>query len=412
MTRWRDLRRRLGPRHRTAAIAAAVGAAVAAAGATAMVIASAVSASPAVRSSTALGAWRSVGMPASAGPLASRGSPTRSGGPAAAAPVSCTIRDFPTLGGLYGNAIAAAANGDVVGLADDTAGVPRAVMWRAGKPRQIRTGIAGSVPAGLNAKGDVVGSGPDGADNTLGWVWSGHRTVRLRGTAERTPLPAAISDGGVVVGALESSEGTPGEGGGTAGTAEDEQAAVWRSPTAAAQMLAPLSGDQGAHAYAVADDGRIGGVSEGASFRPVVWNLAGRPHQLPGLGGGYGIVRAFGPGGVAVGDAVAKDGSDHAVMWAVDGRITDLGLPAGSRTAQATGVLPGGVVMGTAEVRVPGGGARAAAVRWPAAGQPQLLGGQNNPGQTVVAGAASARTAVGYRTDAKGGRHPVMWRCG
>lgn len=413
MTRWRDLRRRLGPRHRTAAIVTAVSAALLAAGATATatVIASGASASPAVRSATAVGAWRSSGTSAPVGRLGSRGSWTPSGGPAAAAPVSCTIRDFPTLGGLYGNAIAAAANGDVVGLADDTAGVPRAVMWRAAKPQQIRTGIAGSVPTGLNAKGDVVGSGPDG-ENTLGWVWSGHRTVRLRGTGERTPLPAAISDGGVVAGALESSEGTPGEGGDKAGATEDEQAAVWRSPTAPPQILAPLSGDQGAHAYAVADDGRIGGVSEGASFRPVVWDLAGRPHQLPGLGGGYGIVRAFGPGGVAVGDAVAKDGSDHAVMWAADGRITDLALPAGSRAAQATGMLPGGVVMGTAEVRVAGGGVRAAAVRWPATGQPQLLGGQNNPGQTVLAGAASARTAVGYRTDAKGGRHPVMWRCG
>jgi hypothetical protein len=110
---------------------------------------------------------------------------------------------------------------------------------------------------------------------------------------------------------------------------------------------------------------------------------------------------------VAVGDAVANDGTDHAVMWDAGGQITDLGLPAGSRTAQATGVLPGGVAVGTVRMPAPGGGVLTQAVRWPAAGQPQLLAGQ---GPDVVA--ASGQAAVGYRTDAKGGRHPLMWRCG
>jgi hypothetical protein len=295
----------------------------------------------------------------------------------------------------------------VVGVASDTSGAARPVLWQADKPRQIRTGLAGSVPADVNAHGEVVGSSPNGED-TVGWAWSARQTIRLRGTGELTALPAAISNSGVIAGALETSEGTPGEGGGQPGTKENEQAAVWRSPTAAPQMLAPLPGDQGAHAYAVGDDGRIGGVSEGAVFRPVVWDKAGTPRPLPGLGGGYGIVRAFGPGGMAVGDAVAKDGTDHAVTWNAGGQITDLGLPAGSRTAQATGVLSGGVVVGTAQMPVQGGGVLTQAVRWPAAGQPQMLAGQ----RTAVAGADPAQAAVGYRTDAKGGRHPMMWRCG
>jgi uncharacterized membrane protein len=343
---------------------------------------------------------------------ASSGSPASSGLPAVpATALSCAMRHLPTLGGPYGNATAGAANGDVAGIADDTAGVPRAVLWRAGKPQQIHTGVAGSVPAGLNAHGEVVGNSPDG-QNTVGWLWSRHRIIWLRGLRDLSALPAAISDRGVVVGALETTEGTPAEGDNKPGTSENEQAAVWRSPSGPPRMLAPLPGDQGAHAFAVDGSGRIGGVSEGARFRPVVWDLAGRPHPLPGLGGGYGIVRAFGPGGVAVGDAVAKDGSDHAVMWDAKGRTTDLGLPAGSRTAQASGVLPGGVVVGTAEVRAPGGGVRSHAVRWPAAGHPQLLGGPESPDQSAVAAAVPAQTAVGYGTDAKGGRHPMMWRCG
>jgi YD repeat-containing protein len=327
--------------------------------------------------------------------------------PSAQAVASCTSKDLPTLGGPYGNAIAAATNGDLVGIADDTARAPQPVLWRAGKPHEIRTGLADSVPADINAHGDVVGSSPNG-ENTLGWVWTGSQTIRLRGAGNLTALPAAISDSGTIAGALETTEGTPSEGDGNPGTLENEQAAVWRSPTSPPQKLAPLPGDQGAHAYAIGAHGQIGGVSEGDVFRPVLWDQAGKPHPLPGLGGGYGIVRAFGPGGVAVGDVVAKDGTDHAVMWDAAGRITDLGLPAGSRTAQATGVLPGGVVVGTAHVPAPGGGVLTQAVSWPSAGHPQLLAGQ---GPDVVAGAAPARAAVGYRADAKGGRHPVIWRC-
>jgi hypothetical protein len=324
---------------------------------------------------------------------------------------SCTVRKLPTLGGQYGNVTASAPNGDIVGLADNAAGTAQPVLWRAGQPQQIRTGMASSVPTGLNAHGVVIGDSARG-ENPVGWVWSRGRTTMLRGTGKYTALPAAISNNDIIVGALETAEGTPSEGGDTPGLSEAEQAAVWRSPTARPQKLAPLPGDQGGHAFAVARDGRIGGVSSGDRFRSVVWDSAGKPRALPGLGGGYGAVRAFGPGGIAVGDAVARNGTDHPVMWAVNGRITDLGLPAGSRAAQADGVLPDGVVVGTAQIPAPGGGTLAQAVRWTAAGHPQLLSPPGGTKQALVTGTASADTVTGYQTDAKGGRHPVMWGCG
>lgn len=328
--------------------------------------------------------------------------------------ISCTTHNLPTLGGSYGNVTAAAANGDAVGLADNTAGAAQPVLWRGGRAQWIPTGFAGSVPSGVNAHGDVVGNSPNG-ENTLGWFWSGHRTIRLKGIQLKrlgalAPLPAAISNGDIIAGALETTEGLPDEGDNTPGISENEQAAVWRSPTSRPQVLSPLPGDQGAHAFAVAAGGQVGGVSEGSKFRPVIWDSAGKPHALPGLGGGYGIVRAFGPGGIAVGDAVAPDGTDHPVMWDANGRLTDLGLPTGSRTAHATAVLPSGVVVGTAEMPARGGGVLSQAARWRVAGHPQLLAGQQGLEQTEVVGTA-AQAAAGYRTDTKGGRHPVMWRC-
>jgi len=349
-----------------------------------------------------------VGATVAASSGATSARPASSG---AAAAVSCTVRDLPTLGGRYGSVLAAAPNGVIAGLADDAAGVAQPALWRAGIPQRIRTGMAGSVPSAVNIHGLVVGNSARG-ENPIGWAWSRSRTILLRGASRYTALPAAVSKSGMIVGALETAEGTQSEGDGTPGQSEAEQAAVWRSPTAPPQKLAPLPGNDGAHAFAVADDGRIGGVSAGNRFRPVLWDGAGKPHALPGLGGGYGAVRAFGPGGVAVGDAVARDGTDHPVRWAANGRITDLGLPRGSRTAQADGVLPGGVVVGTAQMPAPGGGTIAQAVRWNAVGHPQLLSPPGGVRQAMVTGTTFAHTVTGYQTDAKGGRHPVTWGCG
>jgi hypothetical protein len=348
-----------------------------------------------------------------AAPTPASSGPARSGaGPSAApATASCTVRWLSTLGGRYGSVTAAATNGAAAGIADNAAGVPEPVLWGSRGPDRIGTGLVNSVPTGLNTRGDVVGNSSSG-ENTIGWVWTRHRLIRLRGIGALTANPAAISNRGVIAGALDTTEGLPDEGGGTPGGSENEQAAVWRSAAGPPQKLAPLPGDQGGNAFAVDPHGRVGGVSEGARFRAVIWDRAGRPRALPGLGGGYAAVRAFGPAGLAVGDAVAVDGTDHPVEWNAAGRITDLGLPPGSRTAQATGVLPGGVVVGTAQMPVPGGGVVAQAVRWTQAGHPELLGGRTGLEQTVVVGAASAGSAAGYLADAKGGRHPVIWRCG
>jgi hypothetical protein len=363
----------------------------------------------------ALAAGVSVPLAVGASTLAASTAPTgpaRSGAGPSAAPTtaSCVIQRLGTLGGRYGSVTAAAANGDAVGIANNAAGVAEPVLWGSGRPDRIGTGLVNSVPTGLNARGDVVGNSSSG-ENTIGWVWTGHRIIRLRGLPGLTANPAAISNRGVIAGALDTTEGLPDEGGSTPGGSENEQAAVWRSAAGPPQKLAPLPGDQGGNAFAVDRHGRVGGVSEGTRFRPVIWDRAGRPHALPGLGGGYAAVRAFGPRGLAVGDAVAVDGTDHPVEWDAAGRITDLGLPPGSRTAQATAVLPGGVVVGTAQMPVAGGGVVAQAVRWVRPGQPELLGGRTGMEQTVVVG-ASAQSAAGYLADAKGGRHPVMWRCG
>jgi len=127
------------------------------------------------------------------------------------------------------------------------------------------------------------------------------------------------------------------------------------------------------------------------------------------LGGGYGIVRALGGNGVAVGDAVRADGGYHAVRWDSAGRITDLGLPAGARLAKAEAILPNGVIVGTAELPSAGGW-QTQAVQWTAPGAVQAL--PSTTGTGAAANAAQAVTVAGYRADGAGGRHPTLWRCG
>jgi hypothetical protein len=259
-------------------------------------------------------------------------------------------------GGSYG-AATSAAGGHVVGVAGDAHGRAQAVVWRQNRPDAINTGLVGSVPADVNSRGDVVGTGTDPDTGApVGWFWSGGRTIRLPAPVDQTALPAAINDRGVIVGVVvevEDASDEPNEN-------ENEQPAVWSSPTATPVLLAPLMGDQGGHAFAVSPQGLIGGVSEGDRFTPVTWVPAGPPHAMPTLGGGWGAVRGFDSTGTPVGESAVASGNVHLVRWDAAGTIHDLG--------------PGSV-------------------------------------QTYLAHVGTIAVVAGYRTDNVGKRHPVTWRC-
>jgi uncharacterized membrane protein len=345
--------------------------------------------------------------------------------PAGPPPIAagCSVQALGTLGGLFGNAVAVNHQGVAVGIADDAKGVAQPVLWRGTTPQRLITGLSGSVPLAVNAAGQVIGTGVDTATGSpAGWAWSRGRATRLkehrsRGSSpdpgrpvaheHRVAWPESINDHGVIVGVLLPEEGGPAEASGHAGEDENDWAAVWPSPSSEPVVLSPLRGDQGAHAFAVDGRGRAAGVSQGAKFTPVVWEASGQPRALPTLGGGYGIVRGLSDSGVAVGDAVRADGGDHAVMWDAAGRITDLGLPSGARSAKAETILPNGVIVGTAELPVPGGGWRTQAVQWTAPGAVQVLPSAAG----AAANAGDSTTVAGYRADGAGGRHPTLWRC-
>jgi uncharacterized membrane protein len=320
----------------------------------------------------------------------------------------CSNAPLPTLGGLFGQAVAANQRGLVAGTATDTAGASHAVLWRAGKAVRLSTGTTGSIALGVNGRGDVVGIGRSDA-TPVGWAWSRGVTVRLKADDDEVAVPSAINDSGLVVGVLSENEGSEGA---VRHHDESEHAAFWQSAIAEPTVLSPLPGDESAHAWAVDNRGRIGGVSGGTLFRAVIWDAQRVPRALAGLGGGYAAVRALADSGLAVGDAVSADGSDRPVMWNASGRITQLALPAGADAGQALAILPDGTIIGTADLPVAGGGVQTQAVRWTGPGAVALLSAVDGRTGSAAGGAADATSYAGYRTDPVGGRHPVLWRCG
>lgn len=248
-------------------------------------------------------------------------------------------------------------------------------------------------------------------EGTQGWYWSAGRTSLLPVPANTGAVPEAISAAARIVGALVANEDVED----TSAADGPAQAAVWRSPTSAPTVLKPLPGADGAHAFAVNGTGTVAGISFNSATTPVVWGTDGRPMALEELGGGWGVVRGLDETGAAVGDAALPDGTDRAVRWDAQGRATDLGAAVGGPGSLAQSLSASGVVIGRAQLGSAGRGFRLQAIRWTAAGSPQVLSPATTatgPGTADIAqGTTRTGDVVGHTTDARDGRHPTVWLC-
>jgi hypothetical protein len=327
--------------------------------------------------------------------------------PPVAAP--CAPKELPTLGGSQGSALAVSSSGLVVGFADDGSGTPQPVLWSGGAAQRITTGLSNVSATGVNAKGEVVGVGVDPSSlDQVGWQWRAGTVTRLKTLAGTVAMPAGISDTGVIVGALASSD--DGAANPTSGEAP-ERAASWASAAAAPSVLPALPGDVGAHAYGVNSKGvAVGSSQANDHFTPVVWDKKGKVTALPGLGGAWGIASAIDDTGTVVGSAVAATGDPEAVTWDVSRHQKRHGKAKGRRT-QGTGLVHGRAV-GTTEVRGADGVDRPQAVLFDADANastlPPLSG---DPGAGVTAAADSSGVAVGFSSSDSASRKPMTWTC-
>lgn len=323
---------------------------------------------------------------------------------------NCSVKLYPGLGGRGSNVTAASSNNLAVGMADTAAGESAPVLWRNGQPTALSIPLQAVSPASVNAAGVVVGTGYDDANQALvGWWWQDGQYHLLPVSPGDIALPSAISDSGVVAGALVADE----EHSDGPGADEDERPAVWSSVTAAPHELTLPSGARGGHAFALGPDGTAGGVALGDDGTPVLWAPNGAPRSLPTVAGRGGVVLAIDSAGQALGQSAVPQGT-HAATWDASG-VTDVGTaaagPASSAQAGAAGVAVG--TGSTPSFR----GSRPQAVMW--MGKSARILPPGSDGQFAgVSGAATsvsrqgaATVVVGYSAAANGLRRATEWSC-
>ncbi|MGN6575837.1 MAG: hypothetical protein ACTHKG_09120, partial [Nocardioides sp.] len=300
-----------------------------------------------------------------------------------------------------GSVVDAAGPDVLAGMATDAAGESHPVLWRQGDVTRLDTGLELATTAGVNRSGLVVGSGYDVRTQTsVAWAWLDGDTHVLPAPAGASASADAVDDSGQIVGAIE--------------IGEDEQAAVWPDFRSAPRLLSPLPGDQGAHAFAIASDGTVGGVSLGGGGRPVVWHGGGAA-QSPGSGSAHGSFLGFDSGSRAVGTTYAADGRARAAVWTDASSPVRL-PPAGAASSDSLVGGTGTVLIGT--TGGPEAGTRPMGTLWRAGEDPGVLVPLAVPGFRGVASAASAVTGppdapviAGYSSDPVGRRIPTVWRC-
>lgn len=315
----------------------------------------------------------------------------------------CQPRVLPTLGGVGGNVIAASSTGIYTGIADDATGRSHPVIWRNGRVARVDTGLDPASPVAVNRQGVVVGTGFDRVDQRpMGWWWSRGTTHPLAVPDDQVATPEAITDSGRVVGAVLVDDYS--------------HAASWATLVAQPQILPDLGGDSSSHAFAIAQDGTIGGVSLGSAGNPVLWDSRGRVQSLGRLDGLDAGVHGFDTRSNPIGQSAVAQGGSRAIRWNAAGKPAQLGALVAGREASASDAVSD-VVVGSASAPALSGGSRTQAVAW-IDGKAQVLRPISTSSFRGVSGTANAAVvvageprAVGYSSDRVGLRVPTEWRC-
>ncbi|WP_152050877.1 HAF repeat-containing protein [Tautonia marina] len=251
----------------------------------------------------------------------------------------------------------------------------------------------GIIATGINNAGDVIGfewieeEERPGVVAQVPFIVKGEQMTYLPLLEGYTAtFPAAVSDGGLVVGRV-SKPMTPGRR-----TPLLNQGFVWDAERGI-RGLGALEGDYSSFATGVSSDGRrISGFSVGDNrVRACVWNLEGEawvgtalPHEdrlgsnvvaisddgkaVSAVDGVFGclwteddsgtwtrtvisesgalIPRAVNNAGMVVGFTFAGDGLPHAALWTRDGGYERLAEPEGYQRSEASDVNNHGVVVG------------------------------------------------------------------
>jgi probable HAF family extracellular repeat protein len=198
-----------------------------------------------------------------------------------------------------------------------------------------------SFATAINASGQVVGYDNSTLDTfPLPFIWSASGGLQAIVTP---PLGNPIA-GGVPAGINASGE--------VAGTSYDSHGFVWTS-AAGDQNIGTLPGYS---AYTpvggINDSGQV--VGSGYASTPTgprnafLWTASSGMQNLGTLGGTQSYARAINNAGQVVGDSTTAAGADHAFLWTSGGGMQDLGTLPGETANVAYAINSQGLVVGDA----------------------------------------------------------------
>lgn len=261
-------------------------------------------------------------------------------------------QNLGTFGGLYSDAIAINATGQVVGYAAQVPGrqIWAALMWTAGVPAELATPTPraqGAQAIGINSAGVVVGFGIGRLGLYRAIIWTGGMAMPLRSLGGFTATSGAsgINDAGQVVGYSQVAQFGP------------VQATLWDNDQVVG--LETPAGEESV-ATAINNNGQVVGTSSrsgGAVFRASLWFGGTRTDLGAGPTGRENTTAyAINDSGIIVGAACASQSGEtcRAMRWVglvgvdLNTFLSANDIAAGWVLERATGINKLGWIVGAA----------------------------------------------------------------
>jgi probable HAF family extracellular repeat protein len=268
-----------------------------------------------------------------------------------------SVSDLGTLGGPTSTANAISYRGTVVGSSVNHAGMIHAFAAVPGAAMVDLGDLGGGFSSALavNNWGIVVGSSTDAASVSHAFVWSATGGMHALTPSSAECVATGINDSGVVVGDCTNGSGVT-----------------------TAFIVTVLN-----------------------EFIP---SRAQRVATLSGLGGTFSVAWGINVLGEIVGESATPDGIHHAVRWALDGSVHQLGGAPAGEPSFAYAVNTEGTVAGA----IADASGALHATQWSVTGTPTALGDASNV-SSMAFGIDSRGGVVGCGADANANEEALWW---
>lgn len=253
--------------------------------------------------------------------------------------------------------------------------------------------------AGIDRNGTVVGQAVDTNGVTRAVLWDRGHVVVLPSLGGPSSWVGRANRAGTHIGASAAVDGK-------------SRAVRWDR----AGRITELDSLPGSISSSAADIDDTGLVTGGADLAPgesraVIWDRHGHVTLLPDLGGRLNWAEGISRSGKILGIADRPDQAScdchNTVYWDRSGKLTDLGLPFGTRSTVPAGMNASGVIAATAAFEVPGTVTHV--IRWDRNDRPADLGTLPGGTWSMASGIDARGAVIGQAETAGHGNHAAYW---